>query len=102
MENNMWTEKKLEKVDKRRWHQCVHIDNELIAVGGIQTDIRSSQQDSAAFPNKMLILLTSPKSLLRLCLENCVNYVKHEDAVNGLLPKHLLQLLKVRRNALLM
>ena len=47
MENNMWTEKKLEKVDKRRWHQCVHIDNELIAVGGIQTDIRSSQQDSA-------------------------------------------------------
>lgn len=39
--------------------------------------------------------------LCRLCLENCVNYVKQDDAMNGLLPKHLLQLLEIRRNALL-
>jgi len=101
MENNIWTEKKLKTNDKRRWHQCVHIENELIIVGGIQTDIRSNHQDSSAFPHQLLILLTSPKSLLRLCLENCVNFVKKGDAMNGLLPKHLLQLLDIRRNALL-
>lgn len=46
MENNVWTEKKLKTNDKRRWHQCAHIDNELIIVGGIQTDMRSNHQDS--------------------------------------------------------
>lgn len=84
MENNVWTEKKLKTNDKRRWHQCAHIDNELIIVGGIQTDMRSNHQDSLvnhyyiffihldlkiffpqALPNTMLIFLTSPKSLLR-------------------------------------
>jgi len=100
MENNVWTEKKMKTSDKRRWHQCVHIDSELIVVGGIRVDVRSTFQDSSAFPDNMLVMLTSPKSLFRLCLDNCVNYVKREDAVNGLLPKHLLQLLETRRNAL--
>lgn len=84
MENNVWTEKKMKTSDKRRWHQCVHIDSELIVVGGIRVDVRSTFQDSSvnpcynlnsflnfsifffqAFPDNMLVMLTSPKSLFR-------------------------------------
>ena len=42
METNSWTDvSSKEPIGKRMWHQSVHIDNELIVVGGAQTDINT-------------------------------------------------------------
>jgi hypothetical protein len=56
-EDNSWTELHPKQDDKRVWHQGVHIDSELIIVGGVKTNI-SAAREPVVSPSVWLLLHT--------------------------------------------